>query len=183
MIIFPLWVRVLNVKTVGMNLNWQHCFNINFKHSEWWVNLIPSGERTSPILYSDRSSCWNRLSNVMNFLMDMTINSKSNNVLESIWNSFISNRPLVQARLFTRRDVRNNDCNLTSSFNSMESFIQPLKNTTGIISLTPEIKVKVIARLSVNGYYINFVKNCSILKLKFLSIITNLSINFLCFFI
>lgn len=52
----------------------------------------------------------------------------------------------------------------------MKSFIEPCQKATWVISLTEEIEIHVVTRLSVDCHHINIVIKCSILKLELLSV-------------
>jgi hypothetical protein len=115
--------------------------------------------------------------------MNVTINRPSDDSLEAVSYCLVSDSPLVKTRVITRRNVRDNDSNFTSFFDSMECFIKPLENTTWIISLTPKIEVEIVAGLRVNGYDVDSFDFSSVLELKLLGIKSNISIHFLSFLI
>ena len=76
----------------------------------------------------------------------------------------------------------NEDCNLTSCLDSLQSFMQPCEDIAWVVTLCHQIEVHRVASLSVNGNDVHIVevlcKACGlILNLELLCIVTRLSIN------
>lgn len=73
--------------------------------------------------------------------------------------------------------MRYDQCHLPFSFHIMKSGIEPSEYSTGVISLTKQIEVHVIAWLCVDSDYVHFIEHCAVLKLQLLSIVPSLSIH------
>lgn len=59
-------------------------------------------------------------------MMDMSINWKSNYVLESVKDGSVSNRPLIEASVATRRYMWNDETDFSILFHLGEQILEPL---------------------------------------------------------
>lgn len=93
--------------------------------------------------------------------VNMTVHSKSDDVLISFDEGLVSDSPFVET-LVAGWDVTHDDTDLTIDFHLGEELFQPVEFFTGIVSLTPQIEVPDIAWLCVQCNNTHLVIGCAI---------------------
>ena len=149
----PLWgiaifVCLIEVKGVGVHVEWQHGQSIELNRHERWI-LVSVGCDTASDVVQENSLAWcaHTLGHFVVLSVGMALHSKAYDMLESFHKSSISCSKLMLTIVW--RVVGNHDGDSLISFNLEKLLVQPGEMIARIASLTPYIQVETIACMSV----------------------------------
>lgn len=147
MVPLPLRVGVTDVEDVGVDLDWEHGLDIDFVHPERGVDFDPGRDRASPVLDTDCFLAFKASGQTEVLVVDMTVDGEPDDVLIPFRNGSESDSPLVETGTATRGHVGNEDCLLSLLLHIIQGLVEPVQLTAGVVSVLPQVEVKVVAGL------------------------------------
>lgn len=181
MIILPAGVLIVNVDLVCVNLNRQESLFIYVEHPEGRVNLIVCRGSTTCVLHADRLarvgppliqrlamhvklmkvlfSCLTgeASDHLIELKMRVSAYREPYDMLESILECAVPDRPLVHAIVLPWRYVGNYHAKLAVFLHLSQQLLQPFQLATRVIRRLVELIIDAIACLRVNIYYLDLV--------------------------